>query len=124
MMTRISKPAVSETDVSPKKMNIQEKPHRYLAKPEDKIARSYKGGRYAMPTLCRLFISDGWRYCRGSIPSKSSAVMNIYMYIGLRMPHSKAASERTFSMGNNIGKVLSDYIAMNTVFLNSISRPL
>ena len=30
MMTRISKPDVSETDVSPKKMNIQKKPHRYL----------------------------------------------------------------------------------------------
>ena len=40
-MTRISKPDVSETDVSQKKMNIQKKPHRYLAKPE-KIARSYK----------------------------------------------------------------------------------
>ena len=49
MMTRISKPDVSETDVSPKskKMNIQKKPHRYLAKP-DKIARSYKGGRYGL----------------------------------------------------------------------------
>ena len=47
MMTRISKPDVSETDVSPKKMNIQKKPHRYFAKP-DKIARSYKGGRYGL----------------------------------------------------------------------------
>ena len=40
------------------------------------------------------------------------------------MPHSSVASERTFSMGNNIGKVLSVYIAMNKLFLNSISRPL
>ena len=88
---------VSETDVSPKKMKIQKKPHRYLTK--------IKSGRYALIALCRLFISYGWRYCRGSIPSKSrtSAVMKIYV----RMSHSNAASERTFSMGNNIGKVLS-----------------
>ena len=42
-MTRKSKPDVSATDVSPKKMTIQKKPHRYLTKP-DKIVRSYKGG--------------------------------------------------------------------------------
>ena len=38
---------ISETDVSPKKMKIQKKPHRDLTK-LDKIARSYKGGRYAL----------------------------------------------------------------------------
>ena len=42
-MTRKSKRDVSETDVSPKKMKIQKKPHRYLTKP-DKIVSSYKGG--------------------------------------------------------------------------------
>ena len=42
-MTRKSKPDVSETDVSPKKIQIQKKPHRYLTKP-DTIVRSYKGG--------------------------------------------------------------------------------
>ena len=46
MMTRTSKPDVYETDVSPKKMTIQKKAHRYLTQP-DKIVRSYEGGRYA-----------------------------------------------------------------------------
>ena len=122
MMTRISKPDVSETDVSPKKMNIQKKPHVYLAKP-DKIARSYKVGRYAMTTLCRLFISDGWRYCRGSIPSKSSAVMNTYVHRPTDATQQRRLGTNIFH-GDNIGKVLSVYIAMNKLFLNSISRPL
>ena len=56
MMTRASKPDVYETDVSPKKMKIQKKTHRYLTQPDK----------------------------------------------------SNAASERTFSKGNNIiGKILS-----------------
>ena len=56
MMTRASKTDISEADVSPKKMKIQKKPHRYLTQ-SDKIVRSYgsyKGGRYALAALCRL----------------------------------------------------------------------
>ena len=35
-----------------------------------------------LTAMCRLFRSYGWRYCRGSIPSKSrtSAVMKIYVH--------------------------------------------
>ena len=58
-------PDISEKDVSTKKTNIQKKPHCYLTKPHT-IPRRFKGGRYAMTALCRLFRSDGWRYCRGS----------------------------------------------------------
>ena len=50
------------------------------------------------------------------IPSKSC----IGAYVFRRTdgePHSNAASERTFSMGNNIGKVLSVF-AMAKRFLN------
>ena len=50
-MTRTQKSAISETDVSSKKMKIRKMPHRYLTKP-DTIARSSKGGRYAMTALC------------------------------------------------------------------------
>ena len=52
----------------------------------------------------------------GGIPSKSC----IGAYVFRRTdgePHSNAASERTFSMGNNIGKVLS-VIAMDKRLLN------
>ena len=58
MMTRTSKPDVSEIDVSPKQMKIKKKPHRYRTK-LDKIAQSYKCGRYALTALCLLFRSDG-----------------------------------------------------------------
>ena len=63
----------------------------------------YKGDGYVMIALCRLFRSDGWRFCRGA------SLLNC-VYVFRRTdgePHSNAASERTFSMGNNIGKVLS-----------------
>ena len=65
-----------------------------------------------MIALCQIFRSDGRRFCRGSIPSKSC----IGAYVFRRMdgvPHSNAASVglRTFSMGNNIGKVLSVIIS-------------
>ena len=63
-----------------------------------------------MITLCRLFRSDGWRFGWGSIPSKSC----IGAYVFRRTdgePHSNAASERTFSTGNNIGKVLSGILS-------------
>ena len=125
MMTRIPKPDVSETDVSQKKMNIQKKPHRYLAKPE-KIARSYKGCLYAMTTLCRVFRSDGWRYCGGSIPSKSCrptpAVMNIYVHrptdatqqrrLGANIFHGEQYWQGIFSL---------DYIAIiYKLFMNYI----
>ena len=64
MMTRTSMSDVSETDVSPMNLKIQKKPHRYFTK-LDKIARSCKGGRYALTARCQLFRSDGWRCCRG-----------------------------------------------------------
>ena len=72
-MTRTCKPYVSETDVFSKKMKIQKNLHRYLTKP-DKIARSYKGGRYALTAQCGLFRNDGWRYCRGSGASLRNVV--------------------------------------------------
>ena len=99
MMTRTRKPDVSETDVSSRK-----KPHRYLTKP-DRIARSYKGGRYTMAAQCRTFrsgIAEGASLRKHVRPTSA-----VIYYIGLRMPHSNAASEGTFSMANNIGKVLS-----------------
>ena len=52
MMTRTSKPDVSETDVSPKKMKIQKKPHGYSRSPE--VTRVC---RYALTAMCRLFRS-------------------------------------------------------------------
>ena len=85
-------------------------PHRYLTKP-DTIARSFKaGGRYAMTALCRLFRSDGWRYCRGA--SLQNRVGRLDGF-----PHTVA--ERTFSTGNNIGEVLS-VILLQWLNLNNI----
>ena len=83
LMTRTRMPDISETDFSSKKMKIQKKPHRSLTKP-DTIARSFEGGRYAMTALCRLFRSDGWRYCRENIPSNLIYVQRSY-HICLRV---------------------------------------
>ena len=54
---------VSGTDVSPKKVKIQKKPHSYLIKMEN-IATSSKSGRYVMTAMCRLFRNciGGGRY--------------------------------------------------------------
>ena len=91
-MTRKSKPDVSESDVSPKKMKIQKKPHRYLTKP-DKIVRSYNGGHYAL-TAVSTFQNRWVVLLHVEHPFE-------IVYVGR---HEDLC---TFSMGNNIGKVLS-----------------
>ena len=101
MMTRTRKVAISETDVSSKKMKIQKKPHRYLTKP-DTIARSFKGSRYALTACVDFSEAMGGGIAGGAFLRIRVGRLDDLLY---GFPH--AASERTFSMGNNIGKVLS-----------------